>query len=131
VASECILHPDVCPFRPFLVGGVDSDIANQQVRQAVVVVVEEKSTGRVGGEVNARFARNILEVLLAVVLEENVAFVNSGNEEILVAGIVYVAESGGNADAIFQTDAGSLGNVLKFSVAEIAPEFIAAKLIWK
>ena len=63
--------------------------------------------------------------------EENVAFVYAGNEKILVAGIIYVAESGGDADAIFQTDAGSLGNVFKFSVAEIAPEFIAAKLIYE
>src|SRR5580704_10728445 len=73
--------------------------------------------------------RYVLEMAMAIVLEENVSFVDGGDEEILMPGVVDIAERGRNADAVFQADTGLLRNVLKSSVAQIPPEFVAAQLI--
>jgi hypothetical protein len=128
MAGERIFHADVSAFRAFFAGGIDADVADEQIDQAIIVVVKKESAGGVRGQVETRFMRNIFEVAVAIVLEKNVTFVDGSDEEILMTGIVDIAECGGNADAIFQADAGLLRNIFKFSVAQIPPELVTAQL---
>src|SRR6266404_4518120 len=82
-----------------------------------------------GNQVDTGFMRNVLEMAVAVVLEENISFLDGGDEEILAPGVVDVAKRGSYTDAVFQAHAGLLGNVLKSSITQISPEFVAAQLI--
>ena len=43
VTEERIFEPDVCAIRPFLIVRVAADIADEEIHQAVLVVVEEHS----------------------------------------------------------------------------------------
>src|SRR6202166_330557 len=128
VAGKCASQASVGSVRILLVSGVNADVANQQVEQTIVVVVEKERAGGMGQKIKAGFVSYVFEVAVAVVLKKNISFVNSGDVKILVPAIVDVAERGGDADAIFHTDAGLLGDIFEFPIAEITPQFVAAKL---
>src|SRR5580704_5419554 len=131
VAGKRVLQADVSSFWSFFVAGINADIADEQIDQTIVIVVKEESPGGMSNQIKASFMRNVLEMAMAIVLEENITFVHGGYEEILMPGVVDIAERGGNADAVLQAHAGLLRNVLKFSIAQISPEFVAAELIYE
>ena len=53
-----------------------------------------------GGEVDAGLLRDVPEAAAAVVLEQGVAAAHGGDEQVLVAVVVDVAEGRGHADAV-------------------------------
>ena len=73
--------------------------------------------------------RDILEMPVAVVLKQNVAAADRGDEQILVAVVVDIRERRGHADAAGQSDAGFLRDVPELATAQVFPEFVAAELI--
>ncbi len=56
-----------------MVGGVDADVGDKEVEQAVTVVVEEDGAGRVSDVVHAGLLTDVAKAPLAVVFEEHVA----------------------------------------------------------
>ena len=102
---------------PFFVVGIHTHIANQQIDQAVVVVVKEDSPGGVSDQAKTRFLGNIFKVALTIVLEENISLIDGRHVKIFVTRVVDIRKRCSNANAIFQTDTGLLRNILKFSIA--------------
>src|ERR1700722_15208425 len=82
-----------------------------------------------GDEVNAGFFADVLEMAVPIVLEQNVTTANGGYEEILVSVIVYVGESGRDADPVSQADPGFLGDVPELAGAQVLPQLTASDLI--
>src|SRR5580704_441391 len=129
VAGKRVLQADVSSFWSFFVGGIDADIADEQIDQTIVIIIKEESSGRMSNQIKTGFMRNVLEMAMTIILEEDISFVDGGDEEILMPGVVDIAERGSNTNAVLQADAGLLRNVLKLSIAQISPEFVAAELI--
>ena len=88
-----------------MAGGVNADVANQQIEETIVVVVEKERARGVGHEIEAGFVSDVLEMAVAIVLKKNIPFLDSGDIKILAPAIVDVAERGGDADAISLTAA--------------------------
>ena len=59
MAEKCVLEADVFSVGALLVTGVDADIANEQIGQAIVVVIEEESSGGMSGQIKSRFVRDV------------------------------------------------------------------------
>ena len=53
MTREGIGQSHVLTLRPFLVTGVLAHVADQQVEQAIVVIVEENSSGRMADQIEA------------------------------------------------------------------------------
>src|SRR5712692_4976838 len=79
--------------------------------------------------VEAGLLGDVLEMALAVILEEDVSAPHGRDVEVRVAVVVDVREGGRDADAILQCDAGLLGDVRELAVAEVPPELVAAELV--
>jgi hypothetical protein len=73
VTREGVLVPQEVPARPLLVDRVLADVDEKEVEQSVVVVVEEDGARGVADVVEAGLLRDVLEVPLPVILEEDVA----------------------------------------------------------
>ena len=84
-----------------------------------MVVVEEHRRRRVADVVEAGCRGDVLEVALAVVLEQHVAAAHGGDVEIRVAVVVDVGERGRDADLAGDRDAGRRRDVLELAAAEI------------
>ena len=101
VAHERVRQADVRAVGSFLIVGVAADVADQQIDQAVVVVVEEDRAGGVRHrDRRPPSLRDVLEMPVPVVLEQHVAAANRRDEQILVAVVVDVGERGGDADPV-------------------------------
>ena len=75
-----------------------------------------------------RLVGDIGESSLAVVLEQHVARLHPGHEEIRVPVVVVVGEGGRDAQPVVESDTGCLGDVLEGAVTPVAPELVAAEL---
>src|SRR5262249_22148645 len=62
VSSESIRQPYVLTLLTSLVAGVATHIANQQVEQPIIVVVEENSPGRMADQIEASLFSDVPEV---------------------------------------------------------------------
>ncbi len=129
VAAEGVGETDVGAAAPLLVVGVAANVAHEEVEQAVVVVVEEDGARGVADVVHARLLRDVLEVPVPVVLEEDVAAADRRDEQVHVAVVVDVREGGRDADPIGQRHARFLRDVPEPAVAEVLPELVAADLV--
>src|SRR5208282_5466168 len=65
VSIEGVGDSDVLTIWSFFVVSVLSDVTDQQVDEAVVIVVEEKRAGRVSHQTETGFLRNVLEMSVA------------------------------------------------------------------
>lgn len=81
-----------------------------------------------GHEIKSGFVGYVLEMAVPVVLKENIPFIDGGDIKILVPTIVDITKGRSDADAAFHTHAGLLGDIFKFSIAEIPPQFVATEL---
>ena len=129
VAQKRVRQADVRAVRPFLVGGVLADIADQKIDQAVAVEVEEHRAGGMRHQIDARLFADVLEVSVSVVLEQHIAAAYRGDEQILIAVVVDVGERGGDADSAGQPDARLLRDVPEPASAQILPQLVAADLV--
>src|ERR1043166_6370949 len=82
-----------------------------------------------GSQEQARVWRDVLEFSLPQVLEKEVAHPNGGDKQIRQTIIIDVSERSGDEYFIPQPHSCRCGYVLKFSLAEVAPKFIASDLI--
>src|SRR5437763_731931 len=73
--------------------------------------------------------RDIRELSVAVVAEEDVALPHAGDEQVGVAVVVDVGERGADTRAIADRDAGALGDVCEATAAEIAVQTVLANLV--
>src|SRR5262245_31636842 len=117
--------------RSLVIDGVASDVAQIQIEQAVVVVVEEDRTRRVADMVDASRLRNVREMAFPVVFEEDVSLADSADEQVLIAVVVDVGERGRDADPVSQRDTGLSRDIHESTTAEILPKLTAAPLIHK
>ncbi len=111
------------------VRGVLADVGDEQVEQAVAVVVEEHGARRVAHVVDARGLRDVAESTTAEVLEERVAATYRCHEEIGIAVVVDVGERRRDTDLVGERHTGCGRDVLEPAAAEVAPELAAADLI--
>src|SRR5580698_2484848 len=95
---EGVRDSNVFALRPFFVVGVFADIADEEIKQSVIVVVEKKRAGGVSGEAKPGFLRNVGEVAMPVILEQGISAANGCDEKILSPVIVDVGESRAHAD---------------------------------
>src|SRR5271166_1664336 len=126
--KERIGKGHVLPLSAFAIRGVLSDVQHQQIEQPIMVVIEENSSGGMRGPVDARFARDVAEVSVAVVFEKHIAATHGGNEQIGVSVVIDVSKSGGDADAARHADACFLRDVLEFASAQVLPKLVPAGL---
>ena len=70
-----------------------------------------------------------IQMAVAVVLEQHVAFADRGDEKILVAVVVDVCERGGDADTVRHRHACLQRDVPELSAADVLVETAAADLI--
>ena len=131
VSGEGVLERHVVlgvPLATNGIGRVPSDVDQEQIELAVVVVVEEHRGRRVSRVVEAGRHGNVFEVPLAVVLEEHVAAADRGHVEVLVAVVVDIGEGGRDVDLARNRHAGRGCDVLEAPAAEIPPQLVAAHL---
>src|ERR1700722_6281437 len=95
---EGVGDSNVFALRPFFVVGVFADIADEEIEQAVIVVIEKKRAGGVSGEAKPGFLRNVGEVAMPVILEQGISAENDRDEKIRGPIIVDVGESRAHAD---------------------------------
>ena len=81
----------------------------------------------VAGDTGLR--RDVRELAVAVVLEQDVALSDRGHEEIGIAVVVDVREGGADAGAVSDADARAVRDVLEAAAAQIAIEPVLADLI--
>ena len=81
--------------------------------------------------VQSRCGGHVLELALAIVLEQHVAAADGGDVEIGVAVVVDVGERRRHADLAVHRNACRSRDVLKLAAAEISDELIAADLAQK
>src|SRR4029453_16865570 len=117
--------------RSLVIDGVPPDVAQIQIEQAVVVVVEENCARRVADMVDTSCLRDVREMALSVVFEEDVPLADRADEQILIAVVVDVGEGGRGADPVSQGDTGLSRGVHKSAATEALPELAAAPLIHK
>src|SRR4029453_4383419 len=115
--------------RSLVIDGVPPDVAQIQIEQAVVVVVEENCARRVADMVDTSRLRDVREMALSVVFEEDVPLADSADEQILIAVVVDVGEGARDADLVGKRDTSLCRDVHKSATAEVLPELAAAPLI--
>src|SRR5262249_35055378 len=111
MTREGIRKADVCTAAPFFISGVATNIADVQIQQAVVVVVEEDSTRGMTDVVNSGRLGNVPEMTSPIIFEQDIAAANCCNEEVLVSVVVDVGKRGCDADTIGECDTGRCGDV--------------------
>ena len=129
MAAERVGQADVGAAAALLVAGVPADVADEEVEQAVVVVVEEDGAGGMAGVVHAGFPGDVPKVSAPVVFEEEVAAADGRDEEVLVAVVVGVREGGRDAHAVRQGHARLARDVPEAAVPDVLPELVAAELV--
>ncbi len=128
VAREGVGAADVGAAAADLLGRVLADVDQEDVEQAVAVVVEEDRPRGVADVAQARLRGDVLELALAVVLVEDVALAHGGDVEVGVAVVVHVGEGAGDADAVGHRHAGLAGDVLELAAAQVLPQLVVAEL---
>jgi len=78
--------------------------------------------------VHARLCRDVGELPVAVVLEQDVSHLDRGDIEVRVAVVVDVGEGTCDAHAIRQCDSSRLGDVLEPPIAQVSPQLVPAEL---
>jgi hypothetical protein len=110
------------------VGGVLADIVDEQVDQAVAVVVEEGHAGWMARVRQASLRGDVLEMAFAVVLEHRVTGAHGADVEVHVAVVVDIGKRGGDRNAVGQARSRLGGDVLELAAAEVLPELVSAQL---
>src|SRR4029453_15656724 len=117
--------------RSLVIDGVASDVAQIQIEQAVVVVVEENCARRVADMGDATRLRDVREMALSVVFEEDVSLADGADEQVLIAVVVDVGEGGRDPAPAGQGDTGLSRDIHKSAAADVLPKLVAATLIHK
>ena len=128
VAVEGIGPADVVAARSLLVGGVDADVADEEVEQAVAVVVEEDRTGGVPDVPHARRRGDVAEPAAAHVLEQAVAVAHRRDEQIGIPVVVDVGKGAPDGDRVVHAEPRLVGDVLEPAAAQVAPQLVGAEL---
>ena len=104
-----------------LVERVLADVGDEEIEQAVAVVVEEDRARRVAvGSFDAGLGGDVGEVAVTVVLEEQVSVADAGDEEVGIAVVVDVRERRADARATaVDGQSARLGDVLEAAAAEV------------
>ena len=129
VAEKRVGEPDIGAVRPHLIRRVAPDVADEQIEQAVAVVVEEHRSRRVRDEIEAGLLRDVPEASVPVVLEQHVAAAHRRDEEILIAVVVHVGERRRHADSAGERDARLFRDRREPAAAGVLPELVAADLV--
>ena len=111
-----------------LVGGVLAHVGEEQVQQAIVVVVEEHRTRRMAFVPGAGCLGDVPEGPAADVLEQAVSRANGGDVEVRIAVVVDVRERGRHGDAVGEGDTRLVGDVFELAAAGIPPQRVSAGL---
>src|SRR2546430_2621001 len=82
VTVEGVGPADVIAAGPLLFGGVDADVGDEEVEQAVAVIVEENSARGVTAVADAGLRGDVAKLPAAQVLEQSVAVTHRGDEQI-------------------------------------------------
>ena len=127
VSLEGVAQTDAVAAFPPLIGGVDPDVAKEEIEQSVLVVIEEHSTRGVPHVTQARRPGPVRETPRPVILEEVIAPPHGGGEKVGVAIVVGVREGSGHSDPVRQRDGGR-GDVAKLSPAQVAPQLVRTNL---
>ncbi len=129
VTAEGVCEADEVAAAPALLGRVHADVDEKEIEQTVVVVVEEDGAGGVADIVEARFLRDVPEVALPVVLEEDVSAAHGRDVKVRISVVVDVGERGRHADPVLHGDACRLSDVDELAVAQVLPELVASDLV--
>src|SRR5580658_4425014 len=121
MAKKAVFKGNILAIGALSIVGVHADIADEKIEESIVIVIEEERSRGMGHQAEAGFFGNIMEVAVAIVLEEDVAAANRGDKQILAAIVINIGKRRAHADASRQTDAGLLCDVLELAAAEIFP----------
>ena len=84
MAEKGVRNPNVFSVRALLAAGVDADVAHQQVHQPIVIVVKEHGSGGMRDAVDSRILRDVFEMAMAIVLEEDISLIDCRHKQILM-----------------------------------------------
>ena len=126
---EAVLHADEIAAVTLLVSRVTTDVAHEQIKPPIVVIVEEQRARRMPHVADASARRDIPEATLAEVFKQDVTDTNRRDEQIRISIIVEVTKGRPNAHSILQAHTSSLGDVLKTTVTDIPPQLAPTDLI--
>src|SRR5215469_4908535 len=99
MSGKRVGNADKFTVRPFFIVGVLADIADQEIEQAVVVVVEEEGPRGVSNHAQSSLVGNVFEVAVPIVFQQHVSATNGGDKEILIAVVVDIGEGRGYANS--------------------------------
>ena len=128
VAHECVRHADIVTASPALIGGVHAHVGNEEIQQAVAIVVEEHSAGRVPTVPDAGCSSDVAKLPRAQVLEELIPVAYRGHEEIRISIVVDVGERARHRDRIRHHESRLVGDVHEPSAAGVLPQLVGAEL---
>ena len=114
--------------RPQVVAGVAADIAEEDIQQAVPIIVEEDHPGGVPGVGKAGLGGDLPEPAAAKVLIAVVPVTDGRDDEVRIAIVIEIGEGGCDGNLILQANACERGDLLEPAVAEVAPELVGAEL---
>ena len=131
VPGEGIGQAEVLTLRPFCIGRVTADVANQKVEQPVVVVIDEDASRGVGRQLDSGALRDVAKHAVAIILQQNITAPHGGDKKVGIAVIVNIREGRGNRDPVANSSPRAFRNVAKPPGTQVLPEFVAAHLIHK
>ena len=130
MAGERVAKTDPQAVRAPLFPRVFANVGDEQVEQAVAVVVEKDRTGRMSfGAFYSGLRRDVRELSAAVVPKQDVPLTNGCHEQIGVAVVVDVRERSAHARPVADSNAGTLRDVLETTAAKVAVETVLADLV--
>src|SRR5262245_11553687 len=104
-------------------------VRDQQIEEAIVVIVEENGGLGMADAVQSGFLGDILKLAVAQIAKEHVTTARAGDEQIWMAVVIIVSPGGGHADAVAQGDTSVFRHVYEGAVPFVEVEGVLAELV--
>jgi hypothetical protein len=128
MSHERIAEANVVTAAPALIRGVHAYVRDEQIQQAIAVIVEEDRAGRVADVSHTGSPRDVAKPSTACILEETVAVPNRGDEEVGISIVIRVAERAAGRNHVRHRETCRGGSVDEAPGALVQPELVGAEL---